>query len=175
MSAHIREEVLRLFEAHRSAPGTPYDESHFLDFLLSRPKSTRAVHNSFLGLRRYNAFINEVQLHFSICLSLRDFEANYPLDKFVQRVAELQHSRRSSLASFRSQQRHGFGWGTVVICNLLAVALVAGAARASDTLTLVLVVALLLANAAVARFFLRWRSYQTRLSRQLLAGASDDA
>jgi len=173
MSSAIREVVLQLFERHRAAPSTPFDESNFLDYLLAKPKDKRAVHNSFSGLRRYNAFINEVQLQFSICFSLHDFEANYPLNKFVQRIAELQASRRSSLASFRNQQRHGFGWGTIFIANLLAVALVVGASRISQPLAGALIVMWVLANGAVGLFFFRWRAYSKRLMSQLQAGGPE--
>jgi hypothetical protein len=113
----IQDAVLQLFERHRAAPGTPFEESRFLEFLLAHPKEKRAVHNSFSGLRRCNAFISEVQLHFSIGFSLKDFEANYSLARFAQRVAEFQASRRASLASLRNQKRHGFGWGTVFVAT----------------------------------------------------------
>lgn len=156
-------------------PGAPFDESHFLDYLMTKPKYKRAVYNSFSGLRRYNAFIDELQLHFSICFSLRDFEANYPLDKLVQRIAELQASRRSCLASFRDQRRHGFGWGTIFIANLLAVALVVASAQVSQPLAVALIVILVFANVAVALFFARWRAYSKRLMSQIQAKAQRDA
>jgi hypothetical protein len=175
MSATIREAVLEVFERHRAAPGTPFDESHFLDYLLAKPRDQRAVHDSFSGLRRYNAFINEVQLRFSICFSLHDFEANYPLHQFVERVAQLRASRRSSLASFRQQQRHGFGWRTVFVGNLLAVSLAVGATRISQPLAVALFLSCVLANGVVGRFYLRWRANPTRLLGQLQAPVGDDA
>lgn len=174
MSATIREAVLEVFERHRAAPGTPIDESHFLDYLLAKPRGQRAVHDSFAGLRRYNAFINEVQLHFSICFSLHDFEANHSLHKFVERVAQLQASRRSSLASFRHQQRHGFGWRTVFVGNLLAVSLAVAATRISQSLAVFLLLSCVLANGVVARFYLRWRAYRSRLLSQLQARVGDE-
>lgn len=172
--AAIRDAVLQVFERHRATPGADFDESRFLEHLMARPKGKRAVHNSFAGLRRYNAFIDEVQLHFSICFSLHDFEANYSLHRFVQRVAELQASRRSSLASFRHQQRHGFGWRTVFVGNLLGLSLAVGATRVSPPLALALFLLCALADGVVARFYLRWRAYRTRLLSQLQARVGDD-
>lgn len=131
--------------------------------------------SSFTGLRRYNAFSNEVQLHFSICFSLRDFEANYSLARFAQRVAELQASRRASLASLRNQKRHGFGWGTVFVVNLLVVALFVGALSISPALAAGIVLAGVLANGAVLLSFVRWRSYQKRLMIQLQSSGPNDA
>ena len=102
MSTH-KERVLALFEKHRASPGAPFEADHFLDFLLPGTVNDRAVYNSFRGLRRFNAFLDELQLEFAICFSLKDREANYSLDRFVARVQELQQSRRSSLASLNNQ------------------------------------------------------------------------
>jgi hypothetical protein len=115
-----KERVLRLFERHRKTPGAPFDESHFLDYLLARPKRRHAVYNSFTGLRRFNAFIDAVQLEFSVFFSVKDREANYSLQKFVERVGQLKSSPRSSLASLRNSKRRGFGWHTVVLLNVVA-------------------------------------------------------
>src|SRR5262245_55741092 len=93
-----RQRVIALFEKHRAVPGAPYDEAHFIDYLLADPKKKGAVHDSFRGLRRYNAFIDEMQYEFAICFSQNDFYANYALHKFVDRVTELEKSRRGSLA-----------------------------------------------------------------------------
>lgn len=167
MEIAIREAVLGIFERHRATPGAPFNESNFLDYLLATPKKTRAVHDSFSGLRRYNAFIDEVQIHFSICFSQQDFEASYTLSKFVERVRELRSSRRSSLASFRNQRRHGFGWGTIFASDVFAVALITGAGRISPALATVLAVALVAANVAAILSFVRWRKYSKQLLKQL--------
>jgi hypothetical protein len=47
-----RAKVIELFEKHRATPGASFDEQHFLDFLLRGPRKTRAVYDSFRGLRR---------------------------------------------------------------------------------------------------------------------------
>lgn len=166
--------VLEIFERHRATPGAAFEESHFADFLLAKPRKKRAVHDSFAGLRRYNAFIDEVQLRFSICFSLRDFEASYSLGRFVERVGELQASRRSSLMSFRNQRRFGFGWGAVVVLNAIAIGLIALAGRWSESLAIALIVAAVLANVAVLRFFLRSRRYSLQLLSQLRKETAHD-
>ena len=105
-----RDRVVELFEKHRATPGAPYEGDHFLDFLLAEPKGKRAVYNSFRGLRRFNAFLDEVQYEFAVCFSLEDRETSYPLEKFVARVLELQESHRGSLKSLDHQARAGAGW-----------------------------------------------------------------
>jgi len=49
-----------------SASEAPYDESHFLAFLLRQPDGKRALYNSFRGLRRFSAFIDEVKFEFAV-------------------------------------------------------------------------------------------------------------
>jgi len=167
MSASLRELVLEIFERHRATPGAPFDESHFIDYLLANPHRKRAVHNSFRGLRRYNAFIDELQLRLCICFSVQDFEANYSLSKFIERVTELKTSRRSSLASFRNQRRYGFGWGAVFLVNLLIAFLTAGATRISGAFAIALLISAIVANIGVVVFYLRWKNYRKQLEKLL--------
>lgn len=170
-----RTRVLELFEQCRAAPGTQFDEAHFLDYLLPNPKGRHAVYNSFSGLRRFNRFIDAVQLEYSICFSLKDREANYSVDAFVDRLVELRRSRRSSLASLRNQERHGFGWGAVVILNFLALAVCTLAYRYVPLLGALLLGGLAVVDVRVLRFYLRERSYAKRLRTQIEATSQNDA
>jgi hypothetical protein len=164
-AAH-RAKILELFEKHRATPGTPYDEAHFLDYLLPQPKRKRAVHNSFRGLRRYNAFINDVQYEFAVCFSINDYEANYPLSKFVGRVIELQGSRRGSLASLKHQMRVGPGLQVLVILDLLLI--VAAVYLKNNVWALLpLAVVALFVNAWFIRFALRAKAYHRKLLAKL--------
>jgi len=97
----IRDKVLELFEQHRETPGAPYDESHFLDFLLVNPRQKNAMTHSFRGLRRLNAFRDQIQNEFMIFFSSKDRDTNYSLERFVARIAELQNNPAASLASMR--------------------------------------------------------------------------
>lgn len=160
MSAE-RERILELFEKHRARPGTPYDESHFLDFLLANPKRKQAVHNSFRGLRRYNAFIDEVQYEFAICFSLKDRETDFSVDKFVTRVDALRSSRRSSLASLKNQMAHS-GLNLVVFVNLFLLGPAIGARKYPWALGCVVAV-IALVNLAFFLFHRHERNYQARL------------
>jgi len=119
MDTSTHKKIVELFEKHRATPGASYDDTHFADFLLANPKRKGAVFNSFRGLRRFNAFVDEVQYEFSICLSLKDREANYPLEKFVSRVLELQKSRRGSLKSLDKQAKAGPGWQVLLLADFI--------------------------------------------------------
>jgi hypothetical protein len=119
MDKATRQTVLELFERHRASPGTPFDEKHFVDFLLAKPKGVRAAYDSFAGLRRFNRFIDDVQYEFGVCFSMSDREAVYSVDKFVARINELQQSRKGSLTSLKNQQNAGAGWAVIVLIDIL--------------------------------------------------------
>jgi hypothetical protein len=154
--------VIELFERHRATPGAPYDEQHFLDFLLPKPRKARAVYNSFRGLRRFNSFLDNVQMEFAICFSMKDRDANYSLDRFVERVAELEKSRRGSLVSLKNQVRAGAGWHAVVLANLLLV-VIGSMLRATGWAIVVVVVVAVLLNTLFVRFARRSNAYHARL------------
>lgn len=158
------ETILALFERHRAVPHSPFEEAHFLDYLLASPKGKRAVYNSFSGLRRFNRFIDDVQMHFAICFSLRDREANYSLDAFIRRVRELKASHRSSLASLKNQDRAGFGWGAILVLNFLFGCFLGVLLNLSRTFAVALAFLQVLANLWIVLQFMRYRGYSRRLA-----------
>jgi hypothetical protein len=167
----VRDRIVELFESHRERPGTPFDAAHFLDFLMAVPKGKGAVRNSFRGLRRFNAFIDAVQLEFAVCFSIRDRESNLSLDDFVARVEALRASPASSLASLRNQVQRGFGVQVWVVANVVLLPVVALAHR--HPVALVVAVALVFAiNAGFAWMFVDYRRYNEKLM-QLLQAKQD--
>ena len=157
-----QDRILALFEKHRATPGAPYDESHFLDFLLAKPKGKGALYNSFRGLRRFNAFLDEVQYEFAICFSIKDREANYSIEKFVARVDALERSPRSSLASLKNQMHGHSGLNIVVFVNLFLLGPAIGARKYPWALGCALGI-IALVNLAFFRFHHRERTYKARL------------
>jgi hypothetical protein len=161
-----RAKVIELFEKHRATPGASFDEQHFLDFLLRSPTKTRAVYDSFRGLRRFNAFINDVQLEFAICFSLKDRDANYSLSKFVERVVELEKSRRGSLMSLKNQRRAGAEWNLLVLANI--VLLMIGAwLRTNGWAMAILVAVAALLNVLFVRFVHKEKAYLAQLQARI--------
>jgi hypothetical protein len=120
----VRARIIELFEKHRQTPGAPYDESHFLDFLLAKPKKKRAVYNSFRGLRRYNAFIDEVQYELAVCFSNKDRDSLLSLDKFVACVIERRKSPRGSKMALKFQSDDRADWGFLALADFLLFAIV---------------------------------------------------
>jgi len=173
MTGGVRTRVLEIFERHRATPGTPYEESHFIDFLLADPQKEGAVANSFPGLQRFNAFLDEVQIELGICFSLADREANYPLDKFVARAIKLQRSRRGSLRSLENQIRAGAGWGPLIVANFLL--LVIGVSVRHMAWALAAIIALAaITNVSFFIFARREQAKLIKLRRRIQSARSSD-
>lgn len=113
--------VLELFEKHRKVPGAEFDQEYFFDFLMRAPKGKGSFRNSFSGLRRFNAFWDEVQLKFGVCFSIKDRDSDYSLSDFSGRIEELQKSKRSSQASLRNRAKYGFEWNIFIFCNVVLI------------------------------------------------------
>ena len=165
-TAAMRARIVELFERHRQRPGTPFDEARFLDHLLAAPARRGAYRDSFGGLRRFNAFLDAVQLEFAVCYSIRDRETEHTLDGFVRRTAELAASRQGSLASLRNQVQRGFGGQVLVVANVLLFPLVAAVHRHPVALA-VAVGLVLVVNAGFAWLYWRYRRYNAALQRRL--------
>jgi hypothetical protein len=163
-----QDRIIQLFEKHRATPAAPYDESHFLDFLVAEPAHERAVYNSFRGLRRFNAFIDDVQLEFAVCFSTEDRDANYSLQRFVHRAIELQASRRGSLKSLNNQIKAGPGWHVLVIADL-GLLVLATWAKGSVWAVAALCAFAALVNLWFCRFTWRAKAYLLRLRARIEA------
>lgn len=163
-----RMRILDLFEARRPVPGAPFDEGHFLDFLLEAPRRPGAAFRSLRGRLRLASFIDALQLEFAICLSADDRRSNYPLADFVHRVGVLKRSRRSSLSALQAQTRGGFPWLQLMAFNAIAwtaavVALQNAAPPAGTWTAGALAITALLVNAVAVGLHLKARAYRRRL------------
>jgi hypothetical protein len=168
LSDNSRSRVLFHFESCRAAPGTPFEEERFLDYLIANPSSERAAYNSFSGLRRLNRFIDKIQIEFAICFSMNDRNENYALERFIQRILELTASRRSSLASLRNRQRHSFGWIAVIFANLLAFPIWMAGFRWKPLIGWALIGACAAATSLAVRLYIHDKLYLRRLSYRIL-------
>jgi len=168
----IEGRIVELFERHREAPGKPYDETRFLDFLLAEPAGQGQLHNSFRGLRRLNAFIEDVQLEFAVCFSLKDRGSNYSVNQFADRVAKLQQSPRGSMQSLRSQSDAGSGIVGPAILADFALLIVGYAVSDIPWARLIVVILAVFANAYFAWFAWNARRYLYALKYRIEALAS---
>ena len=108
----IRDEVLNCFEKNRQEPGLPFEEDHFIDYLVVKPRFTK---------KRFFKFWEQVQLEQGICFSFKDREKNYSLDAFIERIKELQENPKSSKAALRYQMKYRFEWTISIFMNSILV------------------------------------------------------
>lgn len=84
----LKAEILKIFDKVRQLPGSDFDESHFLDFLIHPASRKNNIKNSFKGVRKYYNFFSAVELRFGICFSLSDQDRFYSVDQFVSKTKE---------------------------------------------------------------------------------------
>jgi hypothetical protein len=167
----IREQILSIYNRHRSVPDALFNEDHFLDYLVTAPSGKGSIHNSFRGLHRYNAFINEVQYEYGVCFSLKDRDSNYSVEQFVARVNELRQSRRGSLRSLNNLERAGAGWHSVAILGIVLLGI--GVWLRSTTWVFILCIFLMVvATTTFMVFAHKERAYLRRL-RQKIEGVEE--
>jgi hypothetical protein len=166
--ASARRRIVALFEKHRVTPGAPYDELHFLDFLLPERQGRRAVADGFRASRRFNAFIEDVQYEFAICFSAHDRHAHHSLQNFTERVIDLGRSRRRPLWPWRNQLTAGLEWAVAVLANLVLLIAAAWFMDYAWVLAALGVVAVLV-NAWFVRFAWRATTYFKRLALRIRA------
>ena len=171
MNVCTRNRILELFEKHRATPNAQYDDDHFLDFLLASPKQKRAVYNSFRGLRRFNSFLDEVQNEFALCFSSEDRDANYPIDKFVNRIQELQKSQRGSLKSLNNQLMAGAGWQVLMVAVFIFFIVAIWFQNSLSALSLVVTLATVF-NLWFILFARRAKAYLVRLKDRIESAVS---
>jgi hypothetical protein len=159
---NLKDRILEIFNTHRKFPAQEFDENHFLDYLMDSPKVKGAFRNSFSGLRRFNAFLNEIQLEFKVCFKLEDRDKNFSLDQFAHRVSELTESKKSSLAALRHQMKYGFEWRVFLILN--AVLLLPISLFQSKTILIYGYAALVVAaNFVFVTLYLKQKNYLRKL------------
>jgi hypothetical protein len=165
-----REYVLATFEKCRAVPGADFDESHFLDYLLADPNGKGAIRNSFAGLRRFNRFMDLVEVELGVCFSQSDLERPFSVDAFVERASVLQSSPGGSLASLKNRERAGAGWMPVVLLNLALVAIAVGFSDTPAIAISSLVIAVVV-SMAFSVFAIRHRRHLRLLRRRVESGA----
>ena len=160
-----RNRVLVLFDEYRQSPLAPFDESHFLDYLVNPPKSPGGFRNSFSALRRYNKFLDAIQLEFSIYFSVKDRDTNFSVEKLISRIEQLRRTPNASAQSLSNAMEHSDS-PIFVFGNLIAVAILF-AVSGIPSVFYVLLAAVLVPNVLGARFVARSRRYQQKLLKSI--------
>jgi hypothetical protein len=77
--AEIRDTILSVFHANRSAPDAPFEEAAVLRFLFDPPVEYASARNSFKALRRINRFLHGIEERFGIAFTNDEWEKNWSL------------------------------------------------------------------------------------------------
>jgi hypothetical protein len=166
-----RDQALAAFERFRAVPGAPFEESHFLDYLVANSARRGSTSNGE-GRRRLIDFIEAIQLEYGICFSLADLDRSFSLDAFVERANVLQASRRGSLASLKTQERADPGWTAVVLLDLILVG-ISVHFRSTPVVPVILLFLAVLLSAAFAVFANRNRRYLVDLRNRIESNTSE--
>lgn len=81
----IRERILKIFNFCRKRADAPFEESHFMDFLLFPPSEKDQIRNSFRGANKHGDFMRKIELEFGICFTLSDYDSTFSLDAFTKK------------------------------------------------------------------------------------------
>ena len=84
----LKTQILEIFQRNRQTPNAHYDESRFLDYLITPPASKNNIQNSFKGVKRFHQFIDNVELTFGICFSTADLDRFYSVEQFTKKTKE---------------------------------------------------------------------------------------
>lgn len=84
----LKKQIIEIFQRNRQTPNANYDESNFLDYLLTPPASKNNINNSFKGVKRFHQFIDDVELTFGICFSTADLDRFYSVEQFIKKTKE---------------------------------------------------------------------------------------
>ena len=85
MTAKTKNRILEIYQDVREEPGTPYDDRHFLQGLVSGPKK---VDDTFHGKLRKIRFFDRVEREFAICLPHAEEEKAWTLDRLCKYIEE---------------------------------------------------------------------------------------
>lgn len=93
----IKEKILEIFKEERQKPDLYFEESHFLDFLTFPAHQKDNIKNSFKGVKKYNQFMDRLELEFEICFTFPDRDKFYSVDKITKKVVERIGKRRGNI------------------------------------------------------------------------------
>ncbi|MFN8348449.1 MAG: hypothetical protein U0X91_25830 [Spirosomataceae bacterium] len=104
-NSKIKERVIEIFQEMRSNPNDYFDETHFLDFLVTPNMNKNTIKNSFKGAKKYYEFIRKIELEYSICFSSADEDRYYSLDKFIAKIEERLSMKKGNIMIVKSRKK----------------------------------------------------------------------
>ncbi|MEL6256566.1 MAG: hypothetical protein AAFR87_31480 [Bacteroidota bacterium] len=169
MNQAIQDKIREIFQEHRQNVNLPFEEEHFLDFLLAKDIKVGSIRNSFRGLARYNRFMEAIQMEFGICLKVADKEKTFALDEFVEKVEEMLANPQSSKAAMRYLLRRPFEWKLFLFLNAFLI-IAASFSYSIPFLFMLILMILMLANGILINIHFRDKRFARSLAEKVLVG-----
>ena len=161
----LRTGVLKIYAECRQAPEAEFDESQFLAYLVEPPAQSGEIQDSFASNRRFVRFMDRVQTEFSVYFSVKDWETNFSLDRFVLRISYLRDNPEGSLRSLRNSMATSSS-NAVIVANVLLASFAVMSWNIKWAFVL-LVTCWIGANGWMVWFYRRERKYQQAMLRQI--------
>ena len=119
----LKAQIIEIFQRNRQTPNAIYDESRFLDYLLTPQASKNNIKNSFKGVKRFHRFIDDVELTFGICFSTADLDRCYSVDQFTKKTKERIGKERGNkmIIQRRLEEKNNYSVHFILTCIFLAV------------------------------------------------------
>lgn len=121
----LKNQIIEIFERNRQSPNSSFEQSHFLDYLLSPPASSNNIKNSFRGVKRYYKFFEDVELTFGICFSLADQDRFYSVDQFVEKTKERIGNKRGNKMIIKRRLEEKAHYNIELILTVLLISIIA--------------------------------------------------
>ncbi|MDO5106287.1 hypothetical protein [Capnocytophaga sp.] len=99
----VRERILKVFHLCRKKANTPFEATHFMDFLLFPPSEKDQIRNSFRGANQHGNFMRKIELEFGICFTLSDYDSTFTLDAFTKKVIERINKPKSNISIIKER------------------------------------------------------------------------
>ena len=92
----IEKRIIKVFESTRYKPGSYYNPQNFMNYLVSPPSSKNQIQNSFVGIRRYHMFMENLERAFEICFTLSDLDKEYSIEKLCDKIIERKNKAKGN-------------------------------------------------------------------------------
>ena len=120
----LKTQIIEIFQRNRQTPNADYDESRFLDYLLTPPASKNNINNSFKGVKRFNQFIDDVELTYGICFSSADLDRFYSVEQFTKKTKERIGKGRGNKMIIRQRLEEKNNYSVHIILTIIFLAVI---------------------------------------------------
>ncbi|WP_268125224.1 hypothetical protein [Roseivirga pacifica] len=120
----LKAQIIEIFHRNRQTPNAYFDESRFLDYLLTPPTSRNNIQNSFKGVKRYHQFIDDVELTLGICFSTADLDRFYSVEQFAKKAKERRGKGRGNKMIIQRRLEEKNNYSVHIVLSIIFIAVI---------------------------------------------------